>query len=177
MALAGGSLHSTCVVRCCGAYFSLDAAAFSRCSRPVSPVCCISPLFLKFVHFILKNTLAFSGESSANLGPNQANLWKKFGALPIETLAGAKPRGSGTRGVVCFAHDVCVSAHKRRVHAGLASQAARFGSGVRGKTCGPRDYQSGERYARHRARAARAQGRDKAHRRVAKHLGCESLMR
>ena len=30
------------------------------------------------------------GESSANLGPNQANLWHKFGGLPIETLAGAK---------------------------------------------------------------------------------------
>eukprot|EP00964_Phaeocystis_antarctica_P017690 scaffold9792_cov39-Phaeocystis_antarctica.AAC.1 len=42
MALAGGSLHSTCVLRCCGAYFSLDAAW--------PPVCCIPPLqiFCKF---------------------------------------------------------------------------------------------------------------------------------
>jgi len=86
MALAGGSLHSTCVVRCCGAYFSLDAAAFSRCSRPVSPVCCISPLFLKFVHFILKNTLDFQANLlqiwarirqiyGRNLGPFQSKLW------------------------------------------------------------------------------------------------------
>ena len=32
MALAGGSLYSTCVLRCCGAYFSLDAAPFSHCT-------------------------------------------------------------------------------------------------------------------------------------------------
>ena len=32
------------------------------------------PLFLNFVHFLLKNTLEFSSESSANLGLNQANL-------------------------------------------------------------------------------------------------------
>ena len=32
MVLAGGSLYSTCVLRCCGAYFSLDTAPFTAVS-------------------------------------------------------------------------------------------------------------------------------------------------
>ena len=32
MVLAGGSLYATCVLRCCGAYFSLDTAPFTAVS-------------------------------------------------------------------------------------------------------------------------------------------------
>ena len=41
MALAGGNRYSTCVLRCCGAYFSLDAAplmAVNSGSLPSPPV-------------------------------------------------------------------------------------------------------------------------------------------
>ena len=41
MALAGGNRYSTCVLRCCGAYFSLDAApltAVNSGSLPPPPV-------------------------------------------------------------------------------------------------------------------------------------------
>ena len=71
MALAGGSLYSTCVLRCRGAYFSLDAAPFtavlisgSLLTPPVS-----------------KKTL--------ELGRIFRQIFCKW--LPIETLAGAKP--------------------------------------------------------------------------------------
>ena len=56
MALAGGSLYSTCVLRCCGPYFSLDAppftAAFLRFAAylPCFWNLCISD-------FLLENTL------------------------------------------------------------------------------------------------------------------------
>ena len=53
MALAGGSLYSTCVLRCCGAYFSLDAAPFT----PVGSGWLPTPPVLKCVHFFLKSTL------------------------------------------------------------------------------------------------------------------------
>ena len=74
--------------------------------------------------------------------------------------------------VVCFAHDVCVSAHKR--------QRQRWVSITSGALWVWRAREDvwalrlSVRYDRHRARAACAQGRDKAHS-VADHLGCESL--
>ena len=67
--------------------------------------------------------------------------------------------------VVCFAHEVCVSAHKRR---GIAALAAQGGTlwvwRAREDVWALR---LSARYGRHRARAARAQGRGKAHRQCA----------
>ena len=54
MALAGGSLYSTCVLRCCGAYFSLDAPPFTAAALRFAAY---PPCFFKFVHFLVKNTL------------------------------------------------------------------------------------------------------------------------
>eukprot|EP00964_Phaeocystis_antarctica_P071644 scaffold43746_cov51-Phaeocystis_antarctica.AAC.1 len=76
MALTGGSLHSTCVVRGCGAYFSLDAAPFSRCSRPFSPVCCLPPLriFCKFGPESGKFMKEIWGASNGNSGRGQCEV-------------------------------------------------------------------------------------------------------
>ena len=56
MVLAGGSLYSTCVLRCCGAYFSLDTAPFTAVSLRFAGALPTPPV-LKYVHFFLKNTL------------------------------------------------------------------------------------------------------------------------
>ena len=53
------------------------------------------PLFLKFVHFILKNTLEFSGESSANLGPNKAKFMKEFGGFESKLWPGPRHHATG----------------------------------------------------------------------------------
>ena len=65
-----GSLYFTCVLRCCGAYFSLDAAPFTAVYSGSLPT---PPLFLTFVHFLVKNTLDFAA--------NQAVFSKKFGGF------------------------------------------------------------------------------------------------
>ena len=58
MALAGGSLYSTCVLRCCGAYFSLDAAPFSHCTvGPWLRFAAYPPCFLNMCTSLFKNTL------------------------------------------------------------------------------------------------------------------------
>ena len=76
---------------CCGAYSSLDAAPFTAVARSGSLP---TPPVSKCVRFLRMNTLEFVRTFRrifCKLGPaNQANLWHKFGGLPIETLAGAK---------------------------------------------------------------------------------------
>ena len=72
MALAGGSLYSTCVLRCCGAYFSLDAPPFTAAGlRFAAYLPCFWNLCISFsrTHW---NWGPFSCETYRNLGPNQA---------------------------------------------------------------------------------------------------------
>ena len=70
----------------------LSAEAHDLPSLAVAPVCCLPPLFLKCVQFLLMNTLDFQAnllETWARIRPNSC---KKFGGVPIETLATANTR-------------------------------------------------------------------------------------
>ena len=71
MALAGGSLYSTYVLRCCGPYFSLDAAPFTAVWLRFAdyPPCFEICAFPSQEHTRIRENF------QANLlGPNQANL-------------------------------------------------------------------------------------------------------
>ena len=99
MALAGGIRHSTCVLRCCGAYFSLDAAPLTAVNSGSLPP---PPVFEIFTfqsvkhtgigaHFqvkILEIWVRIRHINETNLGAFQSKLW------PVPNQGGEK---HGTR--------------------------------------------------------------------------------
>ena len=86
MALAGGNRYSTCVLRCCGAYFSLDAAPLTAVNSGSLPP---PPVFEIFTFQSVKHTgigahfrvklleiwARIRHINETNLGAFQSKLW------------------------------------------------------------------------------------------------------